>query len=154
MHISACLNVNNNITENLFSILQMLEKHQQEFFSVMVWSIWKCRNNQVWNNMSDSTQTVCERVTHLITSWRNAQQVRELVDASQLILQQTTWTKPSIGIYKCNVDASFSSTHNKVGIGMCIRNDQGHFVKARTEWLEPILDVEIGEAVGLLSALK
>jgi hypothetical protein len=54
MHISACLLVNNNITENLSSILQTLDKHQQEFFSVMVWSIWKCRNNQVWNNMSES----------------------------------------------------------------------------------------------------
>jgi hypothetical protein len=97
---------------------------------------------------------VCERATHLITSWRNAQQVHELVDAPHQILQQTAWTKPNIGRYKCNVDASFSFTHNKIGIGMCVRNDQGHFVKARTEWLEPILDVEIGEAVGLLSALK
>ncbi|PNX85449.1 cytochrome p450, partial [Trifolium pratense] len=41
-----------------------------------------------------------------------------------------------------------------VGIGMCIRDDQGRFVKGRTEWIEPILDVEIGKAVGLLSALK
>ncbi|MCI12313.1 cytochrome P450, partial [Trifolium medium] len=32
--------------------------------------------------------------------------------------------------------------------------DQGHFVKARNEWIEPILDVEIGETMGLLSALK
>jgi hypothetical protein len=37
---------------------------------------------------------------------------------------------------------------------MCIWDDQGRFVKAITEWLEPILDVEIGEAMGLLSALK
>ncbi|MCH95758.1 cytochrome P450, partial [Trifolium medium] len=37
---------------------------------------------------------------------------------------------------------------------MCIRDDQGRYVTAKTEWLEPILDVEIGEAMGLLSALK
>jgi hypothetical protein len=33
---------------------------------------------------------------------------------------------------------------------MCIRS----FVAAKTEWIEPILDVEIGEAIGLLQALK
>jgi hypothetical protein len=85
MHISACLNVNNNIKENLFSILQMLDKNQRELFSVMLWIIWKCRNNQVRNNMSDSIQTVCERANHLITSWRNAQQVCGLtVECTQM----------------------------------------------------------------------
>jgi hypothetical protein len=37
---------------------------------------------------------------------------------------------------------------------MCIRDDHGRFVAARTEWIEPILDVEFGEAIGLLQALK
>ncbi|GAU49592.1 hypothetical protein TSUD_407630 [Trifolium subterraneum] len=64
------------------------------------------------------------------------------------------WTKPSSGRYKCNIDASFSSSLNKVGIGICIRDDQGRFVIARTEWLTPIMEVEVGEAMGLLHALK
>ncbi|GAU39947.1 hypothetical protein TSUD_149570 [Trifolium subterraneum] len=34
------------------------------------------------------------------------------------------------------------------------RDDQGRYVAAKTEWLEPILDVEIGEAMGLFSAVK
>ncbi|PNY01281.1 cytochrome p450 [Trifolium pratense] len=147
-------NDSNSITENLFSILERLDKNQQELFSVMMWSIWKCRNNQVWNNISDSAQTVYERANHLITSWRNAQEFRALVDMPRQLPHQTTWIKPSIGRYKCNVDASFSYLHNKVGIGMCIRDDQGRFVKAKTEWFEPILDVEIDEAIGLLSTLK
>ncbi|GAU39501.1 hypothetical protein TSUD_68650 [Trifolium subterraneum] len=52
-------------------------------------------------------------------------------------------------VWKMEHDGLYS-----VGIGMCIRDDQGCFVKARTEWIEPILDVEIGEAMGLLRALK
>jgi ribonuclease HI len=52
------------------------------------------------------------------------------------------------------IDASFSKQQNKVGIGMCIRDDQGRFVLAKTEWLSPITDVDIGEALGLLSALN
>ncbi|CAJ2668641.1 unnamed protein product [Trifolium pratense] len=37
---------------------------------------------------------------------------------------------------------------------MCLRDAHGRFVAARTEWIEPIVDVEIGEAIGLLHALK
>ncbi|CAJ2647596.1 unnamed protein product [Trifolium pratense] len=103
----------------------------------MAWSIWKGRNNQVWNNTSDSCQTVLERALHLITSWRNAQQLCSLTHVMQLVQQQTYWSKPRIGRYKCNIDASFSMPHNKVGVGMCIRDDKGQFVAARTEWIEP-----------------
>ncbi|MCH81376.1 ribonuclease H protein [Trifolium medium] len=80
MHMSAGFN---DSKENLLSILERLCKNQQELFSVMMWSIWKCRNNQVWNNISDSAQTVYERANHLITSWRNAQEFRALVDMPQ-----------------------------------------------------------------------
>jgi hypothetical protein len=153
-HISAGLNISSNITDNLFSILQNLDKEQQELFSVMVWSIWKRRNNQVWDNVADSNRTVCERARHLITSWRQAQHIRSHVSNQQPAPQQMHWLKPSPGRYKCNIDASFSSISNKVGIGMCIRDAHGSFVAARTKWIEPILDVEIGEAIGLLSALR
>jgi hypothetical protein len=41
-----------------------------------------------------------------------------------------------------------------VEIGMCIRDARGSYMTARTEWIEPILDVEIGEAMGLLRPLR
>jgi ribonuclease HI len=41
-----------------------------------------------------------------------------------------------------------------VGIGICIRDDQGQFVRAKMVWYSPILDVDIGEALGLLTAMK
>jgi hypothetical protein len=37
---------------------------------------------------------------------------------------------------------------------MCIQDDQGRFVLAKTEWMSPIIDTDIGEALGLLSALN
>jgi len=62
--------------------------------------------------------------------------------------------KPPLGKYKCNVDASSSTSKNKVGIGICIKDDQGHFVLARTEWFLPCIDMHIGEATGLLHVLQ
>jgi hypothetical protein len=152
--VSTCLNTNNSVAENIFVILHRLNKDDQELFSVMVWSLWKRRNNQVWENITELNQTVCERAKHLLIGWRNAQQVRSLINTPQPPPQPTRWIKPAYGRYKCNIDASFSLVLNKVGIGMCIRDNQGNFVTAITEWIKPILDVEIGEAFGLLRALK
>ena len=56
-------------------------------------------------------------------------------------------------MFKCNVDASFSHAQNWVGISMCIRDDESCFVLAKTEWMTPLLNVDLGEALGLLSAM-
>ena len=40
------------------------------------------------------------------------------------------------------------------GIGICIRDDHGRLVKARTSWSSPLLDVTKGEAIGLLYAIR
>lgn len=36
---------------------------------------------------------------------------------------------------------------------MCIRDDEGRFRLDKPEWLNPLLDVDLREALGLLSAL-
>jgi hypothetical protein len=37
---------------------------------------------------------------------------------------------------------------------MCIRDDQGRFVTVRIEWIKSILNMESGETIRLLHALK
>jgi ribonuclease HI len=56
--------------------------------------------------------------------------------------------------WKFNVDASFSRSRNKVGISVCIRDDQGQFILAKTECYSHILEVNTNEVLGLLSAKK
>ena len=104
--------------------------------------------------MQESTQDIYDRVGSLLTSWKNAQIVRHVQAnsvATSVCVQQN---KPSPGRYKCNVDASFSNSLNKVGIGVCIRDEEGRFVLARTEWFSPIVDVDLGGAMRLLTAMQ
>jgi hypothetical protein len=42
------------------------------------------------------------------------------------------WHKPQQGRHKCNIDAAFSSIRNHTGIGICLRDDNGAFVLAKT----------------------
>ncbi|CAJ2641086.1 unnamed protein product [Trifolium pratense] len=123
-------------------------------FSVLLWSIWQHRNNKLWRNEVESVNVVCDRGINLLTGWNQAQEMKQKQSRIQPTIAGTRWSKPSIGRYKCNIDASFSTILNKVGIGVCVRDDQGSFVLAKTEWFSPIMNVDIGEALGLLHAMK
>jgi len=63
------------------------------------------------------------------------------------------WQRPASGRLKWNVDASLSTSHNKVGISMCIRDVDGEYVFARTTRFAPLCSVDIDEALGLYEAL-
>jgi len=63
------------------------------------------------------------------------------------------WKKPPPDKYKCNFDASFSSTQNKVGICFYIRDENNIFVFAKSECFSPIIKVGTGEALGMLFSM-
>jgi len=54
----------------------------------------------------------------------------------------------------CCVEASFSTSANKLGIGMCIRNEEGCFLRAKTMWFSPVCSIDVGEASGLYYAIR
>jgi hypothetical protein len=68
--------------------------------------------------------------------------------------QHIRWQKPGRGRLKCNVDTAFSSSLNVIGVGMCIRDEAGQFVAAKTLRSSPICESGIGEALGLSYAIQ
>lgn len=47
---------------------------------------------------------------------------------------------------KCNIDDAFFKEENVTSSAMCIRDDQGQFMLARSDWSLPLLLVHEGEA--------
>jgi len=64
------------------------------------------------------------------------------------------WQRPQRGHLKCNVDASFSDPLNRTYIGICICDEEGTFVRAKTVSISPMCFVVVGEARGLFQALQ
>lgn len=54
------------------------------------------------------------------------------------------------GLIKFNMDATIFSETNTTGFGRCIRNDEGAFVLAQTEWITSFYPIQEGEAMRLL----
>jgi hypothetical protein len=71
----------------------------------------------------------------LLTSWRNARETREWSSSQHQNLQNIVYTRLDAGYLKCNVNASLSRLHNKVRIGVCVRDESGKFILAKTVWL-------------------
>lgn len=117
----------------IFKALHKLSKNNQVVFACTIWSIWKQRNDLIWRNESMLRVAVCARGTNLLNSWQNAQVCRNRTIVQQQLNENHTWKKSDVGRFKCNVDVAFSTATNRVGIGICIRDEQGSFVLAKIE---------------------
>jgi len=116
----AAIDINASFPKNVFAILEHLDQQQKQVFGVTLWSIWKHRNNKVWNNVTETAQAICDRASSLLTSWKNAPIIRHPIPQHPSTPNDLKWVKPSPSRFKCNVDASFSQDLNRVGIGVCI----------------------------------
>jgi len=104
--------------------------------------------------MTHALAYVMECAKTMLQDWKTARLVRCLTCVTQRHVGNSKWSKPSVNIFKCNIDVSFAKQTNKVVIGICIRDETCNFVLAKTEWFESLYNVHVGEALGLLTALK
>jgi len=71
--------------------------------------------------------------------WKWAKQI----EAKENEYKNTTRESQPADTYKCNVDAGFFGDQRETSIGMCLRDINGNFVAARTNWIPfHILPVE------------
>ncbi|PNY12438.1 estradiol 17-beta-dehydrogenase [Trifolium pratense] len=97
--------------------------------------------------METGTQILDRAANHMLENWNMANHIRPRQAAGNSMLvpaasvpepekNNNGHPQPAIlclnrsinGRYKCNIDASFSLHRNHIGIGMCIRDDEGRIV--------------------------
>ena len=155
-------------TDAIFSLLENLSAELSQRLSTVLWSLWKHRNIRVWDNVTETSVVVVERARNMVTDRQlaNTPDVRASTPHLQHALavnmgastshqpDRISWQPPMPGRYKCNIDAAFSSHHNRTGIGICVRDSEGIFVLARTITYPCTVSVDVGEALELHSALQ
>ncbi|PNX54918.1 cytochrome p450 [Trifolium pratense] len=89
----------------LFSLTaQRSSSSRMQCLSCVIWSIWKQRNNCIWNNVADAQNFVVSRDIAMLNDWRVVHMVS--VDAmEQHVGNDCIWKKPTNGRVKCNIDA-------------------------------------------------
>lgn len=128
------------------SKLSFFKKIWLASFMVIVWSLWKERNNRTFKNESSSVlelqNLILLRICWWIKSWPEAfpySQAEVLRNPSCLYWNDPSqscptqkplilWSPPPSSTLKWNVDASYNPTMARAAIGGVLRNSRGEFL--------------------------
>jgi ribonuclease HI len=135
----------------IFSICAEEEHGIAGCVALILWAMWRNRNDKVWNGIKESGRSIGIVVMQQWQQWSSVQHHHASVQQQHHTL---TWQKPPMNWYKCNVDAGFNMVQNRATVGWCVRDHGGNFIMAGTLWQEGKFTVIEGEANALLEALK
>jgi hypothetical protein len=95
-------------------------------FGCVLWSIWKQRNNKLWNGVVDTQTYVVNQVKTMLYEWLVACLMRNTSLPKQA--SNVKWTKPTTERFKCSIYVSFSKQTNRDVTEGCIRDDTCFFL--------------------------
>lgn len=93
------------------------------------WSLWHRRNKWVWNHANGSIFGVWNTAKCLIREWTEVQ-AREGSMSITGVNEDRVWSKPSLGWFKVNVDASVFMLGG-IGVAAVVRDDKGALLQLR-----------------------
>jgi ribonuclease HI len=135
-----------------FSLLCRLTADECKDIAMILWCIWRRRNDKVWDGELKPVSIAIQLAREVLFQWQTA---RQTTAAPQQPQQQQTiqWQPSAQGVLKCNVDAAIFNEQKSFGTGICIRDHRGHVIRASTNWYEGNPLPHEAEAVGLRDAI-
>jgi ribonuclease HI len=121
--------------------------------AMLIWMLWKNRNNCVWNQEKETGQQLGYKALSFWFEWQSVQ--RAYGNEEQQVQQQyLSWQPPPRDKYKCNVDVGVHKDVKKTSTGWCVRDFRGNFVMGGSSWIDGICSSNEGEALALLEAMQ
>ncbi|XP_074352682.1 uncharacterized protein LOC141691828 [Apium graveolens] len=136
--------------------LRQVNKDRRALVGTIAWSIWKGRNEKVWNNRSSSVNSMLYLANNYLTQWR-ATQSHSFVILPRAGLAEDgamSWVKPQGTEVKVNVDAALFNEHVSFGVGMVARDGRGDLLQARTVVLNGLVQPELTEVMAIKEVLS
>ncbi|WOH01628.1 hypothetical protein DCAR_0521012 [Daucus carota subsp. sativus] len=121
----------------------------------VLWGVWFARNKRIFENRFMSPATVMAWSAKQILEWQIAN--KKVSFSPHLSNRQQgdgrKWQVPEQGCLKINVDASVVDGQNSFGIGMVLRNHQGHYITGKKMRFAGSFSVMEAEMTGITEAL-
>uniref|UniRef100_A0A803QS69 Reverse transcriptase domain-containing protein n=1 Tax=Cannabis sativa TaxID=3483 RepID=A0A803QS69_CANSA len=121
---------------------------------MVLWSIWKVRNEVVWNEKQPTSEEVLFLAKLNFVDWYNAQnqELGSPNEPNRVSLEH--WTPPTFPKYKVNVDGALFPNEKSYGIGLVARDSFGLVIQAKTLKKAGDLQPHEVEAIGIKEALS
>ncbi|GAU32101.1 hypothetical protein TSUD_358070 [Trifolium subterraneum] len=142
-----------NIRELIFDICAKEDIEVAGRVALLMWSLWRNRNNWLWKEVKASASQVGFEAYHGWEEWHTANLRDSPVQHHDQYMSLGIWQPPPLGKVKCNVDASFFINGGVCGWGWCIRGSEGQFILGGSNFLHEKLNIMEGEAMAIKEAM-
>ena len=112
-----------------------------ELFIAICWGIWKNRNDLRTGGKGKAGWSILRNASQLVEEYRaaNEPKTKHLLEPPASV----SWSPPSHGHYKVNIDGLVFSKRKQAGAGVIIRDGVGHVVAALSKrWNYPLGTIE------------
>ncbi|KAL6503124.1 hypothetical protein OROHE_023753 [Orobanche hederae] len=162
---NSCLNSENrSVNTGIFSsfadwLQSLLEQQNRRLALIMVmicWTLWKSRNDLIWNQRSLEMSEVVESAKANLIQWQSVQD--RTFDRFMGFMThedgQERWNLPMCDRIKINVDAAIFDSSSCYSYAIVIRDHNGALLEAVSSCKQATVTPELAEAVGIKEALS
>ncbi|GAU49866.1 hypothetical protein TSUD_366220 [Trifolium subterraneum] len=122
-----------NAMDRIFAICSNESSDIVGRVAMLLWCIWQNRNDKLWN---DNVQMPRQIGRHAFDAWNDWYSVHKLQSnnvSGTTEADLVRWEKPTLDWVKCNVDVAFVSGSGRTSMGLCFRDNSGHFMAGMTQ---------------------
>nr|GMD45596.1 uncharacterized protein LOC109160848 [Ipomoea batatas] len=136
----------------LSQVVDLDDENKSRSIIAILWTVWKNRNEYVWNNKQWNVNAIRISVTNCIKDWQCWCDLQK-ANTSSIPLQtvQRTQGIDASWVY-CEVDASV--IENSASFGAVIHTHSGLFLAAISGPLRPVNEARLAEALAIKEALS
>ncbi|XP_073017727.1 uncharacterized protein [Primulina eburnea] len=145
--VLSCANEAEGFVQWFFQIISNTPEPVIDKITMVLWRIWRARNDMLWNRNSQSATQVIEPALKFLSDWRGVRSNGNSSDSRHETTSQTlNWQKPQAPALKCNIDATIQYDLRTTGMGMALQDSTGSFISARTNAFLGLVGIKEAEA--------
>ncbi|XP_027071929.2 uncharacterized protein LOC113758091 [Coffea eugenioides] len=132
------------VDEWVKKILQSLPPKDYKDFAALSYEIWGNRNDAFFNGKARHPLTLVSYALNSQVTFREANLQATTIQSPR---HSSVWSLPLASHFKVNFDASISTIHQIVGIGVVVRSCDGQFIAGLSKKLRILSSAELAEAL-------
>ena len=124
----------------------------------VVWRLWKCRNDLLFNKIQYTADEVISKARTDLKEWLDSTVSSQITNFTQITRSgniRSHWSPPPLGWVKCNYDAADREGPHDSGMGWLIRNKHGTLLEAgmgKFEGRSTVMESELSSLIWSMQA--
>ncbi|GAU26741.1 hypothetical protein TSUD_317390 [Trifolium subterraneum] len=135
-----------NAMDRIFAICSNESSDTVGRVAMLLWCIWQNRNDKLWNDNVHMPRQIGRHAFDAWNDWYSIHKLQSNNVSSTTEADLVRWEKPALDWVKCNVDVAFVSGSGRTSMGLCFRDNSGHFMAGMTQWQQTVISSVKGEA--------